>query len=94
VTGDPRDIDRILPGLLHRLHHCRYRYPQWAPFGIRMHTATTNMLYRDAFGGMPGGRSDVLLGLTVTPDESLPPGVWRICADDGSLLYDSREEPS
>jgi hypothetical protein len=32
-----------------------------------------------------------IIGLTIEDDGWLPPDVWRLCADDQTLLYDCRE---
>lgn len=42
-------------------------------------------------GYVPMATDSRPFGLAVDVDEWLPPGVWRLCDDDGTLLRDCRE---
>lgn len=61
------------------------------PVGIRMHPASLETLARVVMPAPTRTGDWVFGGLTVYVDRWLPPGVWRLTAADGTLLYDSRQ---
>lgn len=80
------------------LHLSRaYVWTGWAiePRGVRMHPQTYESLLRSVETvrtAFPDPNGVVrLTGMAVVVDRWLPPGVWRLTAADGSLLYDSRQ---
>lgn len=78
------------PGLWGFLGRYQPSHPDLAPKKLRLHPG---VYHRVLAGGHYYGNSrpsNNLLGLDVTPDPTLEPGVWQVYADDDTLLRDSR----
>lgn len=93
--GEPRVA--IVTDILAFLGHYRPTGPDLTPARLRVNSVTMYELV-DPYSDPPGlGEARRgLWGLTVVVDYTLPPGVWRVCAADDTLLHDSRspERPS
>lgn len=69
--------------------------PDTVPDSVRLHPATIDRIRTSPLILHPdldptAGRGAALFGLRIIPDPALPPGVWRVCTADGTLLRDSR----
>ncbi len=69
------------------------------PDAVRCHPETAYHLGREqqerAFTPhtytMPGITDRSIVGIRLETDQHLPPGMWRLCDEHDTLLYDSRE---
>lgn len=82
------DLPDLPPGVLDFIG--RYRPPTRGMVPARLRLAPDLHHRLIATPGWPAYGGPLLFGLTVTVDQHLPAGVWRVLADDDTLLRDSR----